>query len=70
MSWPPNVNELGKDSRRPPETILNFYWYVITSENYYHNGAYDSTNFLSMSFSEDLFYAIFNGTFFILSTIQ
>ena len=25
VSWPPTINKLGKDSRRPPEIILNFY---------------------------------------------
>ena len=56
VSWPQTINKLGKDSRRPPEIIQDFYWYVISTENSYHSGASDSINLLLMSFN-----GIFNG---------
>ena len=70
VPWPPTINKLGKESRRPSKTILNFYWYITSTENYHHVGAYDSANFLLMSFSEDLFLRIFNGKFLTLNTLQ
>ena len=56
----PFINKLGKDSRRPPEVILNFYSYVTTTENSDHSGASDFSNLLLLSFSKDLFFEVFN----------
>ena len=61
----PFINKLGKDSRRPPEIILNFYSYVTTTENSDHSGASDFSNLLMISFSK-----IYFLKFLILNTLQ
>ena len=66
VSWSPIVDELKKDSRKPPWTVMNFFRDVISSKNSHHNGAFDSTNRISMSFSEDLLFVISNGKFLTL----
>ena len=60
VSWPPIVDELKKNSRKP------FFRDVISSKNSHHSGAFDSTNRISMSFSEDLLFIISNGKFLTL----
>ena len=55
VSRPPAINKLGKDSKRPPEIILNFY-YVISIESSFHSAVSNSINLLLMSFSEDLLF--------------
>ena len=70
VSWPPTIDKLSKYSRRPYEIILKFCWYVISTEISYHSVAYDFTNLLLMSFSENRVFGIFNWKFLALNSLQ
>ena len=53
-----------------PRLFLTFFDIIISAENSQHSLSSDSTNLLLMSYSEDLFLAIFNGKLLTLNTHQ
>ena len=69
LYWQPTINKFRNDSRRPTEIFLNFYWYIITTENSHHSGTSDSTSLLFVSFSEDLLFDVFNRKLLTLNTL-
>ena len=61
LAWPPSVDQLEDASRDPPDLLAKFYHRLIVGDC--HHTLSEQKHRIIRSFSEDVMYAVSNGTF-------